>query len=333
MSTPTAVGSARDGPHGPTIGVDLGGTKMAFAVVANNGRILKAHRHKSLVGQGAGRIVEDLTSCVETCLGPAGRRATSVGIGVAGQVDRRGVVRTSPNLHWTDVPLREQVERVVHRPVTVTNDLRAITFGEWQYGAARGEKEVVCVFVGTGIGGGIIADGRLRYGASDTAGEVGHMTIVTNGRRCHCPNLGCLEAYAGGWAIAERAQELVRARPIVGARLRRRAGSVEAITAKTVADAARAGDPLAREILSQTAEYLAAGLVGVVNGFNPRVLVLGGGVMEGAPALLRATAVRVRARALHVATRRLRIVRAGLGARAGVMGAAAMARLQVPGGL
>jgi glucokinase len=329
--------SAADPPVGsgepdPTIGVDLGGTKMALAVVARDGRMSRVHRHPSDPGHGPDRMIRDLTDCLQGCLGPAGRAAAAVGIGVAGQVDRRGVVITSPNLGWRDVALRERVEDALHRPVTVTNDLRAITYGEWKFGAARGETDVVCIFVGTGIGGGIVADGRLSHGASETAGEVGHMTIVANGRRCHCPNSGCLEAYAGGWAIAQRAREAVRAWPADGARMRRAAGRVDAISAETVAEAARSGDPLARRLLDETAEYLAAGLVGVVNGLNPSVIVLGGGVIEGSPGLLRRAAALVRARALGVATRRLRIVRAGLGPRAGIMGAAALARAGPPGG-
>jgi glucokinase len=327
------VPSGRSEKGGPTIGVDLGGTKVAFAVVSSNGRILASHRHPTGADRGAGPVISDLNSCLTSCLGPAGRTATAVGIGVAGQVDRRGVVRTSPNLGWRNLALREKIEAAVHLPVTVTNDLRAITFGEWQYGAARGATEAVCVFVGTGIGGGIIAEGRLRYGATDTAGEVGHMTIVANGRKCHCPNSGCLEAYAGGWAIAERAREAARARPSDGARLRTMAGGVDAISAATVAEAARARDPLAIEIMAETADYLGAGLVSIVNGFNPEIIVLGGGVLDGTPSLRSRVQAIVKRHALGVAARRLRVVPSALGDNAGVLGAAAMARLGVPGGI
>jgi glucokinase len=315
-----------------TIGVDLGGTKLALAAVGPTGRVLSSHRHPTELRGGAEPVVRDITDCIDGCLGPAGRRASRIGIGIAAQVDGRGTVVTSPNLGWTNVPLRILVERATRRPTMVTNDVRAITYGEWKHGAGRGAQDLVCIFVGTGIGGGIVADGRLRYGASNTAGEVGHMTIVSGGRKCHCPNSGCLEAYAGGWAIAERAQERARQDPKAGAVVVRKAHGVDRVTAKTVSEASRAGDRFARELMAETAEYLAAGLVGVVNGFNPGVVVLGGGVIEGVPSLVPATARRVRAMGLRVATRRLKVVRAGLGGRAGVLGAAAMARDGVPGG-
>jgi glucokinase len=329
-----ARSSSRAAPTGPdvAIGVDLGGTKLALAAVAPNGRILRWHRHPTNPRRGAAAVVRDITDCVTGCLGAAGRAASVIGVGFAGQVDRNGVVVTSPNIGWSNVPLRRLLQSATGLPTTVTNDVRAITYGEWRHGAGQGAQDLVCIFVGTGVGGGIVADGRLRYGASDTAGEVGHMPVVTNGRKCHCPNSGCLEAYVGGWAIAERAQERVRADPKRGSALRRRARSVGSISAKTVAHAAHAGNPLARELMAETAEYLASGVVGVVNGFNPNVVVLGGGVIEGYPSLVRTAARRVRATGLRVATRRLRVVRAGLGGRAGVLGSAAMARDGIVGG-
>ncbi len=316
----------------PTVGIDLGGSKILFAVVGADGRVVRSHRRAVPPGGRPSETVEILVRGLTECLGPDGRPPAAIGIGVAGQVNRDGVVVTSPNLKWHRVPLRARVSAAVGIPVTVTNDVRAVTFGEWKYGAARGVDDLVCVFVGTGIGGGIVADGRLRYGASDTAGEIGHMTIVANGRPCHCRNVGCLEAYAGGWAIAARAQEAVRESPRAGRTLRRAAGGTDAISAATVGAAARRGDPLARRIVSETTEYLAAGLVGVVNAFNPEVLVLGGGVIEGMPSLLAEVRRKVRQRSLRVAARSLSIVRAGLGARAGAVGAAAMARHGVPGG-
>jgi glucokinase len=316
----------------PSVGIDLGGTKIRFAIVAPGGRVLKRHVHRTAVARGARQITRDIDACFRTCLGPGVREVRSIGIGVAGQVDRAGVVVSSPNLGWKNVPLRAHLERALRLPVTVTNDVRAATYGEWHYGAGRGKHDLVCVFVGTGVGGGIVAEGQLRYGASDTAGEVGHMTIVANGRKCHCRNLGCLEAYVGGWAIAERAREAVERDPSRGRKMLARAGRRELISAKTVEEAARAGDPLARSLLRETTEYLAAGLVSVVNGFNPQVLVLGGGVIEGTPWLLAPTAARIRARALGVAVRRLQVARARLGPDAGVLGAASMARRSVPGG-
>ncbi|HTW55997.1 MAG TPA: ROK family protein [Thermoplasmata archaeon] len=315
-----------------TIGVDLGGTKIAYALVAPNGRVTGRHRHPTGAQRGADAVVVDVVRALRRGLGRAGAAAGAVGVGIAGQIDRRGVVVTSPNLDWRRVALRARLEAAVGVPVTVTNDLRAITYGEWQFGAGRGARDLVCVFVGTGVGGGIVADGRLRYGATDTAGEVGHTTVVAGGRPCHCPNRGCLEAYVGGWAIAERAQEAVAEDPRRGRALVRLARHRGAISARTVAVAAQGGDALARQLVRETGDYLAAGLVSVANAFDPAVLVIGGGVLDGMPTLLPYVRRRVRDAALAVVARRLRIVPAALGGEAGVLGAAAMARLRLPGG-
>ena len=163
-------------------------------------------------------------------------------------------------------------------------------------------------------------------GNSNTAGELGHITIVINGRDCHCTNKGCLEAYASGWAIAVRAQEAVRANPQYGQQLLALAGTVEEISAGTVAQASADGDQLARALIEETAMYLAAGVVSIVNAFNPCLLVFGGGVIQGLPGLVSLINDMVRANALQAAVEGLRIEVATLGDRAGVIGAAALAQ-------
>jgi glucokinase len=309
-----------------TVGVDVGGTKIALAVVAPDGRVLASHRHDTDPTRRPEDVAADIARCIRTCLGEPAQRATAVGIGVAGQIGVDGMVLGAPNLHWRNFPLGKEVEQRTGLPVTVTNDVRAATFGEWRFGVGSGERDLLCVFVGTGVGGGIVADGHLRYGSSGTSGEIGHMTIVANGRRCHCSNLGCLEAYVGGWAIAERAHEAVSARPDLGSRLLTLAGGIEKIHTDLVREAYRESDPLARELVRDTVEYLAAGLVSVVNAFNPHVLVLGGGVIEGLPEMIPQAEAIVRNRALPAAVTNLRIRKATLGVEAGVIGAAAFAR-------
>ena len=205
-----------------TIGVDMGGTKIALAVVSDTGEVLASHRHSTDTADSADQIVGVIASCIKTCLGDPARGARAVGVGVAGQIrEGDGVLLSAPNLPWRNVPLAAKLAKATGLPSTVMNDVRAATLGEWKFGAGRGERDLVCVFIGTGVGGGIVADGQLRSGSSNTAGEVGHLTIVSDGRSCHCPNSGCLEAYVGGWAIAERAQELAKARPNESGRLRR----------------------------------------------------------------------------------------------------------------
>jgi len=309
------------------LGIDVGGTKIESALVDPSGTVVTTHRHPTDAARGPDRVIDDLVSCVRECLDQSANGASVAGIGVAGQVDpERGIVRSAPNLDWTDVPLQERAAGALGIPVHVLNDVRAITWGVWQHGAGRGVDDLVAVFIGTGIGGGVISDGRMLHGPRGTAGEVGHTTLVAGGRDCHCPNRGCWEAYAGGWAIAERAQDAVRQDPEAGQTLLDLAGSRDAITGRTVNDALAQGDPLAHALTEATSRYLGAGMTSVVNTLNPERIVMGGGVIEGHPAHVDAVAEIVRERALPPARQRLDIVPSELGGQAGVVGAAAYAR-------
>jgi len=316
-----------------TLGVDLGGTKVETALVDAKGHILSVNRHPTNPEKGPEGVVADIMACVDGCLDKAAHEAEALGIGVAGQVDLAGIVRFAPNLGWRNVPLKEKLEKGLKLPVVVTNDVRAATWGEWCYGSGRGVDDLVVLFVGTGIGGGVVSGGRMLAGCSNAGGELGHITIVADGRRCHCPNRGCLEAYAGGWAIAERAQEAVRADLQAGQRLVSLAGSIENIKAATVSQAYREGDTLARRLVEETAQYLAAGVVGITNAFNPCLLVLGGGVIEGLPELVQTVEQVTRERALKAALEDFKVVKATLGGKAGVVGAAALAQRTVVGNL
>ncbi len=311
----------------PTLGIDLGGTKVEAALVDASGHVLQSHRHPTDAERGPDRVLDDIVDCVIECLSGASSRAAAAGIGVAGQVDPEGgIVRTAPNLEWADVPLQERLEAALDLPVAVANDVRAITWGVWQHGAGRGVDDLVVIFVGTGIGGGVVSGGTVLEGDRGVAGELGHIPILPFGRSCHCPNQGCWEAYAGGWALAERAQEAVQSHPEAGTALRERAGSVDDITGRTVHAACADGDPLAADLVEATGEYLGIGMTGVVNAFNPARVVLGGGVIEGHPAYVDHVRRIVGERALQVATDDLKIVHSDLGGQAGVVGAATIAR-------
>ncbi len=309
-----------------TLGVDLGGTKVNVALVDCSGRLLSIHKSLTHPDKEPKKVITDILTGIEGCLSKANLKAKALGIGIAAQVDLNGVVHGSPNLGWRNVPLKKKMEEKLGMPVIVTNDVRAATWGEWCYGSGRGVDDLAVLFVGTGIGGGVISGGNLLGGCTNTGGELGHTTIVYDGRKCHCHNRGCLEAYAGGWAIAERAQEAVINEPREGQNLTSLAGSVEKITAATVSQASRQGDPLARRVVEETGRYLAAGVVGIVNAFNPCRLVLGGGVIEGIPELVQMVEGIVRKRALEAAVEKLEIVKAALGGDAGVIGAAALAQ-------
>ncbi len=249
-----------------------------------------------------------------------------VGLAVAAQVDpRTGTVVHAPNLGWRDVALSRRVGEELGLPVVVVNDARAAALAEWKHGAAAGTSDAFCLVLGTGVGGSAIVGGRLLEGGNHAFGEVGHITIVVGGRRCHCPNWGCLEAYVGGWAIAERAQEAVRADPVAGQALLARAGSAERIDARSVFQAYRAGDPLSGRLVRETERFLADGAISIVNAFNPTVLVLGGGQVTGMPEFVPVVESAVRSRCQPSAAG-ARVVLARLGEDAAMIGAAEFAR-------
>ncbi len=308
------------------LGVDLGGTKVETALVDANGKIISSHRYPTNPEKGALRIIDDVVTCVEECLDKGKEDARALGIGVAAQIDLSGVVLSSPNLGWQNVPLRAMLEEKLKLPVVVTNDVRAASWGEWHFGAGKGVDDFVVIFVGTGIGGGVVSGGHMLEGCSNTAGEIGHTTLIVDGRNCSCPNKGCLEAYAGGWAIAERAQEAVQANPEAGKALISLAGGVEKITAALVSQAYHDGEILSSQLVKETAQYLSAGLVSIVNAFNPCLLVVGGGVIDGLPELIKTAEPFIKKKALKVAAQNLKVVRAALGNEAGIVGAAALAQ-------
>lgn len=316
-----------DSRRGLAIGIDLGGTKIQAAVVGPDGRVISSDRQDTDVQGGPSKVVDGVVALIHTRWQPDLSGIRTVGVGVAGQVDTRsGLVRSAPNLKWRDFPLGERLERALGVPVVVQNDVRAATWGEWRHGAGRGIDDLIVLFVGTGVGGGVVSGGRLLTGDSGLAGELGHVTIVAGGRPCSCPNRGCLEAYVGGWAIAKRAREAIRETPEAGGTLLGRAGAgPSGVTAQAVAQAAGDGDPLALGLIAETGRYLGAGVVGLVHAFNPRRLVLGGGVIEGSPCLLDAVESAVRTRAIPVFAETLDVRRAELAEDAGVIGAASLA--------
>jgi glucokinase len=309
-----------------TLGVDLGGTKLNVGLVDRRGHLLFSHKSMIHASKQPERVITEILAVIDRIHIKTGQEAKALGVGVAAQVDQKGVVRGSQNLGWQNVPLKKKLEKEVGLPVTVINDVNAATLGEWWYGSGKATNDLAVLFVGTGVGGGIITGGKLLSGCTNSGGELGHITIVYDGRKCHCPNKGCLEAYVGGWAIAERAQEAIRTTPKEGNHLLSLADSIENVTAATVSQAYREGDLLARKLVEDTGLYLAAGVVSIINIFNPCILVLGGGVIEGIPELVRIVDEFIKNRALEYSVERLKIVKAALGSDAGVIGAAALAQ-------
>lgn len=310
------------------IGIDLGGTKIEAALVNNDGVIEHRVRLHTDVKDGAQSVQREIVNAVQQVL--EDKKETDpvgIGIGVAGQIEKNtGNVIYAPNLKWSNVPLKKNLEDELNRSVAVANDVRAAAWGEWLHGSGKSSNDMVCVFVGTGIGGGIVIDGNMLSGFTNSAGEIGHMTIQVDGPECHCGNHGCFEALAGGWAIARRAKEMLRSDKYSNSGiLKKTSGSLEDVTTKLVVEAYHEGDSAATELIDKVTEDLAAGLTGIVNAFNPEYLVLGGGVIEGMPEMIDRVKSIIKERSLKVATDKLKVVPASLHNDSGVIGAAALA--------
>ncbi len=317
--------------EGYVVGVDLGGTKIYTALADLRGRILAEVRVPTGAREGPEAVMARIADTVHRVAGTAGGAAPlALGIGSPGPLDpETGVVYRSPNLGWEDVPLKRRLEEILGVPVLVDNDANLAALGEYSFGAGQGARQMVYVTVSTGIGGGIILDGRIYRGAGGGAGEAGHMVLDPDGPLCGCGRRGCLEALASGTAMASRARELAaagRGRAI----LAEAGGSAGGITAVSVARAAAAGDAEALEIISRAGEYLGMGLANLVNLINPDRLVVGGGALEAGETLWAGMERELKARALHPALDQVRVVRAGLGGRSGLMGAVALAIASIP---
>jgi glucokinase len=321
----------------PVLAVDLGGTKMIIAVISADGRILARERCLTLAEEGPQSVITRLFAVIDDILGTQGMspsQLSGICLGVAGVIDiKRGWLVSGPHLPgWSNVPLRDMVKEKYGIPSFLLNDASAAALGEHRYGAGQGTKDLILLTVGTGIGGGIIIDGRLYQGAVGTAGEIGHMTIDVNGTRDVCGNVGCLETLVSGPAIAAE----VRRRLENGEKssLREMAnGRLEDITAEAVGAAARSQDALALSVISRVGTYLGVGLVNVVNIFNPEMIIIGGGVAGMGDMLLEPARRVVAERAFPLSARTVRIVPARLGDEAGLLGAAAYARESVMQGV
>lgn len=312
---------------GLSVGVDIGGTKIALACVDKEGAITHKAVIKTHIELGFEGIAQEIVKGVKSLQEQRGSAIDVVGVGAAGQVDsKQGIVLSGGNLHWINAPLGATLKKGIGIPVFVLNDVRAASWGEWLFGAGRGCQDLLCIFVGTGIGGGIISHGQLLTGYNNSAGEIGHILVEMQGRPCTCGGHGCLEAWAGGWAIAKRAREAgaaaKRVRELAG-------GDVEKIAASHVIQAYRQEDPLAKEIVQEAIDALVAGTISLVNALSPQRVILSGGVIDNAPELVDPIREGVFKGCLPTARRGLEIVPGALKQDAGVIGAAAWAGAQL----
>lgn len=308
------------------IGVDIGGTKVSAGVVDTQGVVLDRER-RDTPGTDVARIEAVIVEVV-SALAQRHPDVVAVGVGAAGWIaNDHATVLFSPHLAWRNEPLRESLAGRIDLPLIVENDANAAAWAEYRFGAAQGRPVVVCVTLGTGIGGGLVLDGSLFRGAHGIACEYGHMTLVPDGLRCACGNLGCWEMYASGRALAREARELARESPVAAAAMLDRARSFDGLTGPVVTDAARAGDPAAQSICTTMGRWLGRGLANLAAVLDPSVFVVGGGVSAAGDLLLRPA----REEFAHTLTGRgfrprAEVELATLGPDAGLVGAADLSR-------
>jgi glucokinase len=307
-----------------SIGVDVGGTKIAAGVVDAQGRIGQRLRRDSPAEDPDAMVAVIAETISELAYG---RDVVAAGIGAAGWVaaDRRTVL-FAPNIAWRDVALADQVEAKTDVPVVVENDANAAAWGEFRFGAAEDSDDLVMVAVGTGVGGGIVLDGQLVRGSFGVAAEIGHFRVVPNGRLCGCGQHGCWEQYASGSALVADTRRRAAVEPAAD-RLVRKAGGVEHIQGPLVTELALAGDPFSVDVLAELGRWLGEGIASLTAVLDPAVVVIGGGVSSAGELLLQPTR-RAFVQTVPVYADRppLELRLATLGNDAGLIGAADLAR-------
>ncbi|GAA0897549.1 hypothetical protein GCM10009557_72340 [Virgisporangium ochraceum] len=308
---------------GPVLGLDIGGTKLAVGVVSPDGSV------RGLIVEPTSRgdwrvAVRQLFDMGRRAIAGAGLGAVrAVGIGCGGPLDApAGLLQCPPHLPgWIDVPIGPLAAEEFGVPAVLENDATAAALAEHRFGAGRGIRTMLYLTVSTGIGGGAVVDGKLMRGAAGNGGEFGHLTVRRGGRRCSCGRRGCIEAYASGTSIADRAREAMEAEPRASSSLR----GLQSLTAADVSAAAAAGDPIAGAVWNETVDLLGTAVTDLVNVFEPDLVVLGGGVTRAGDLLLDPVRDQVAREAMGPAGRAARVALAGLGDLVGVVGAATVA--------
>jgi len=311
-------------PHVSTgcyAGVDLGGTNLKLGLVSAEGDLVLRHSAATEADRGPDHVLARIADAVRALCDAASIGLTdisAVGLGAPGPVDwKAGAVVFAPNLSgWRDVPARDRLREHLGRPVVLENDANAAAYGEFRCGAGRNVRNLVLLTLGTGIGGGIVLDGRLFRGPNDMGAELGHMVVHHGGRRCGCGNRGCLEAYASATAVVARMREALQDGE------RSRLADADDLTCEDIFTAAGAGDELAKRVVRETADYLASGITSILHVLNPEMVALTGGMMGAGDSFLNAVRRRVRESAFERASSACEISWSTLGGDAGILGAA-----------
>ena len=319
------------------IGIDLGGTNLRAAIADTaTGQIFHPRKRPTLAAEGQEAVIQRIVSLIRELTqanGTGNGSIKGVGIGVPGTPDiDTGVIQFLPNLpgKWLNVPLQEIIEDQVQLPVALINDVRALTLGEWTFGAGRGADTVVCLAIGTGIGGGVVVNGQFHLGIGGTAGEFGHHVVEVDGLPCGCGGRGCLELYASGPAIAAMGVKEVmhghttRIGELVEYDLNR-------INVEVVVRAALEGDPIAKQILQRVGRYLGIAVGNILGVISPQRVIFGGGVSSAGDLLLTPIAQTLQERVHVIPIQKVEFVLAELGINGGLIGAALWAQRRCDG--
>jgi len=308
-----------------SIGIDLGGTKILTALVDNaSGRVIYSIKKKMKKEKGVENISSKMVCAITELIKDADadlKDVSAIGVAAAGQIDRKnGIILGAPNLDCFNFNVKELLESEFHLPVYVLNDVEAATIGEMKFGAGKGIDDLVCVFVGTGVGSCIVKDGRIIRGATGTAGEIGHIIVDLNGRQCGCGAHGCLEAYASRSAIEKR---------IEGALKKGRYSVIldyledgKSITSNMIRKSIEHSDELVTSCVDEASEYLSGGLASVINLVNPKLIILGGGLIEAVDYFYQKTIKDAKLKCLPVPATKIEFKKTALGDFSGVIGAA-----------
>ena len=307
------------------IGIDLGGTNIAVGVVNENYEIVAQHSVPTGAERPAAEVIADMGSAVKTVLAKAGLTAAdceSMGIGSPGTCDsENGMVVRAYNLNWFNVPVCRMLEEHFHIPVRLSNDANCAALAETVAGAARGCRNMVLITLGTGVGGGIIIDGKIHAGMRSAGAEMGHVLLVLDGEPCTCGRRGCWEAYASATALIRQTKEAAKAHPTsLLAKI-----PPEEITGRTVFDAADQGDAVAEEVIQRYCVYIAAGFTDLVNALAPEMILLGGGISRQGERILEPIRAYVADNCFGQHEGAIPVIQAAqLGNEAGIIGAAAL---------
>jgi len=309
-----------------SIGIDLGGTKILAGIVdTDNGMVIETAK-KRTKKLGSEFIVQRIIETVEKAICKAQiplSQISSIGIGAAGQVDREnGILISAPNLNCYDVELKKVLEEHFNITTHVGNDVEVATLGEMKFGSGVGYDNFVCVFVGTGVGSGIVCNGKHLKGATGTAGEIGHIIVDSGGRLCECGGNGCLEAYASRTAIEKKILGSMKKghNSIIAESIK----ETGVIRSKDLSDAIDAGDEVVLNCITEASEYLSSGLASVINFYNPELIIIGGGLMEAIDFFYESTIKKTFEKALAVPAARTKIVKTQLKDFSGIVGAATL---------